>query len=243
MAGAGLFPPRHRGAAPRARPARGGEPDDEQQRQVFRAGGVGCPAGEIIGGTAVFARQHAEQGGEHAQAQRQQLGPGGAVMRRGRLVGSEQIQQGEVGAEKVREGTAGLHRLGDQRRHLPGDEGPGDFFGPAEDGEHGEADGQGAGDGALGEEREDQQRRHDALQRPPVLKNTRHLRASVCRGDSTAGYWEGDKIAAKIVEGVDFVERGGEFRARIHTTRQSSGERLGRTGRDFRVRCGWRAMT
>jgi len=61
---------------------------------------------------------------------------------------------------------------------FPGDIHARNRLGPAEDGEHKEADGEGAAGGALGKHGQGQKRRRDALKRPLVLQCTRHVRAS-----------------------------------------------------------------
>jgi len=79
---------------------------------------------------------------------------------------------------------------------FPGDEHPRDRLGPAEEGEHEEADGEAAAGGALCEERKGQQCRCDAWKRPPVLQCTRHVRASFYPANSTAVFPEGEKSRA-----------------------------------------------
>ncbi len=86
------------------RTARGGKADDEQQRRERCSAGAerrdGRPAGGTVVGEAgrtvvadVFRiREHAEHGGEDAQAQRQEHGVSGAVVHAGRFV-----EAGEVG--------------------------------------------------------------------------------------------------------------------------------------------------
>jgi hypothetical protein len=137
-------------------------------------GALGGPAGRPVGGSAVGFCKNGEHGGKHAQAQREQHGIGRAAVQAGRFV-----EAGEVG--KVRTRAAGFDRLGDHRRRSPRDAGPRDGLGPAEDGEHEETHREGAAGGAFGEERQGEQRRRDALRRPPVLQRTRHLRASFAR--------------------------------------------------------------
>jgi len=145
---------------------------------THQAGGT---EGGIVVGTAVGARQRSEYGGEHAQAQRQERGIGGAVVQSKRF-----IEEGQVRDRQFR--AIGLNRASHET--------PRDRLGPAEEGKDEEADGKGTAGGALGKERERKQRRCDALQRPPVLQRTRHVRASFARAYSGAGAWQGDKIAA-----------------------------------------------
>jgi len=101
---------------------------------------------------------------------------------------------GRTAAHGKRFREAGQFRPVDLDR--PGDEGPPYRLGPAEDGKYEEADGEGAAGSALGDERQGEKRRRDAPQRPPVLQNTRHLRASFARTYGTVGFGQEDIIAA-----------------------------------------------
>jgi hypothetical protein len=124
------------------------------------------------GGTAFGFRQRVEHCRQHAQTQCQDLGVGRAATHR----------------KLVIEAVDG---------DFPGDEGPRDRLGPPQEGKYEKADGEGSTGGALGKERQAEQRRRNARQPSPVRSFTAHLRASVSMRMVGRAFRHGDKIAAR----------------------------------------------
>jgi len=119
---------------------------------------AGRPAGGAVGGTAVHVRQHIDHCSEHAQAQGQEFDVGGTAA------------QGERFREAGHVGAVGSN--------FPGNEGPRHRLGPGEDGMHEEADGEGTAGGAVGDERQGEQRRSNARKQPPVPECSFHVGSS-----------------------------------------------------------------